>query len=185
MVSRTIGTIIFGTGIWCLYVTLTSASFALSPGGIHGMPIDMRITAAVSSGVAIIYSFLFLYGGAAGIVRNKEKHINFHPTLFKCTTLIILVVLSILARSEYGATTKISFDESRGLPFAFLTFTEIRGVCNAGIMFWKCRFYDNLNPLVLLIDVLIIYAVVCMEVEALLKSWVMSSKKWLFETKGW
>jgi hypothetical protein len=174
IVSRAIGAIILGTGIWCLYLTVTSASFALSTGGINGMPFDMRITDVVSSGVTMIFSCLFLLSGVSSILRSKDMQINYYPTLLKLATLIILILLSVLARSEYEATTKISFEESRGLPFAFLTFTEIRGVCNAGIVFWKCRFFDNLNILALIIDVLIIYTVVCVGVRALFESSIMN-----------
>ncbi len=170
-----------GTSIWCLYLTAISASFALSAGGINGMPIDMRIAAVVSSGASMIFACLFLFGGAASILRSEEMQINFSPTMLTLATLIILIILSVLARFEYEATTKISWEESRGLPFPFLAFTEIRGVCNAGIMFWKCRSFDNLNLLTLIIDVLFIYAIVCVGVRALFELSTLNSRKWLFE----
>ena len=106
---------------------------------------------------------------------SEEIQVNYFPSLLKIASLIILILLSILARTGYDPTTKMSWEESRGLPFAFLTFTEIRGVCSLGIMFWKCRFFDNLNLLALIIDVVIIYAVVCVGVRAMFESSIMNS----------
>ena len=152
---------------------------ALSTGGINGMPVDMRIMAIISSGVTMIFSCLFLFSGASSILRNKGTQINYYPTLLNMAMLIILIVLSVLALSEYRATSKISWEESRGLPFSFLTFTEIRGICNAGIAFWKCRSFENLSLVALIIDVLIVYAVICVGVGTLFESRISDPKRWL------
>jgi len=171
-----IGLIISGTGIWCLYLTVVSAIFALSPGGINGMPNDMRITALISIGVMVIFSCLFLLSGASSMFLSQRMQIHYQPTLLKVMTLILLIVLSVFAQVEYEATSKISWAESRGIPFAFLNFTEIRAVCNAGIEFWKCRSFENLNPLALIIDLLIIYSVVCVTTEILSGSRITNPK---------
>jgi hypothetical protein len=157
---------------------------ALSTGGIHGMPVDMRIMAIVSSGVTMIFSCLFLFSGASSILRNKGTQTNYYPTLLNVAMLVILLVLSVLALSEYRATSKVSWEESRGLPFSFLTFTEIRGLCNAGIAFWKCRSFNNLNLQALIMDVLIIYPVVCIGVQVFFELPTLNSKTWLFKNSS-
>ena len=126
--------------------------------------------ALISSGVTMVFSCLFLFGGRSSILRNKEAQINYSPTLPNVAMLIILIILSALALSEYNATSKISWQESRGLPFSFLTLTEIRGICNAGIVFWKCRSFENLNPLVLIMDILIVYSAICVSVQTMFES---------------
>jgi hypothetical protein len=165
--SWIIGVITLGTGIWCLYLTVESALFALSRGGINGMPIDMRITAIVSTGVTMIFSCLFIFSGASNMLRRQTMQVNYSPTLLKVAMLISLIVFSVLARVEYEATSKISWEESRGLPFAFLTFTEIRGLCKTGIIFWECRSIYSLRPMAFMMDVLIVYFVVCTAVQTL------------------
>jgi len=110
--------------------------------------------------------------------------VNYYPTLLKVAALIFLIVLSILARFEYEATSKISWQESRGLPFAFLTFTEIRGLCNAGIAFWKCRSFESINLLVLITDILIIYFMVCASVQTLFGLSTSNSKQWSLKYSG-
>jgi len=181
IVSWTLGTIILGTGIWCLYLTAKSALLALPTGGLDGMPIDMRIMAFISSGVTMIFSCLFLLSGASSILRNKGTQINYYPTLLNMAMLIILLVLSVFALPEYRATSKISWEESRGLPFAFLTFTEIRGICDAGVAFWKCRSFENLSLRALIIDSLIVYAVICVSVGTLFELRISNPKRWLLK----
>jgi hypothetical protein len=182
--SWAIGLITIGVGVWCLDVTSKSALFALSPGGINGMPIDMRITAIVSTGVTVIFSFLFLFSGAASIIRIQKMQVNYSPTLLKVAILILLVVLSVFARTGYEATSKISWEESRGLPFAFLTLTEIRGLCNTGIIFWECRSIYNLNLMAFIIDAIIIYFTVCIGVQTVFELSTLVSEKWLLKNSS-
>jgi hypothetical protein len=178
-VSWAIGVIISGIGIWCLYLTAKSALFALSTGGINGMPVDMRIMAILSSGVTMIFSCLFLFSGVVHIFGYKGTQINYRPTLLHLLILAIFIALSVLALSEYRATSKISWEESRGLPFSFLTL--IRGVCNAGIAVWKCRSFESINPLVLITDILIVYFAVCASVQAFFGLSTFSSRRWFLK----
>jgi hypothetical protein len=101
------------------------------------------------------------------MLRSQTMQVNYSPTLLKVAMLIILIVFSVIARVEYEATSKISWEESRGLPFTFLTSTEIRGLCKTGIIFWECRSFYSLSPMAFIIDVLIVYLVVCAAVQTL------------------
>jgi hypothetical protein len=142
-----------------------STLLAFSTGGLDGMPIDMRIMAFISIGVTMIFSCLFLFSGASSIIRSKVTRINYSPTMLNVAMLAVLIFLSVLALSEYSATSKISMAESRGLPFPFLALTEVRGICHTGMAFWQCRLFENLNPLLLIIDVLIVYVAICVSIQ--------------------
>jgi hypothetical protein len=137
-------------------------------------PIDKRVTFFVSSCIAMVF-FLFLC--ISGIVSIRQGSMledtggltAFHLTLPKSTVLIVLIALSILALSEYRATTMITWEESRGVPLAFLTVTETRGPCLAGAAFWKCRFVENFHLLQLIANTMIIYYAVCVSSQAVQK----------------
>jgi len=148
------------------------------------LPFDVRMMALISFGVIVIFFGLFLFGGASRILQSGAKQISYSPTLPNVAMLIVLVILSVLALSEYRATSKISWTESRGLPFSFVTFTEIRGVCSGGIEFWKCRSLESLNPAALIIDVLVVYSVICIIAEALSVSRNSDPKRWLLRKSG-
>jgi hypothetical protein len=134
-------------------------------------PIDMRATFSVSSCIAMA---IFLFLCASGIMSIRQGstladaggRTAFHLTLPKSIVLIVLIALSILALSEYQPTTKITWEESRGVPLAFLTVTETRGPCSAGAAFWKCRFVENFHPLQLIANAMIIYYAVCVGSQA-------------------
>ncbi len=172
-----IGIIFLSIGVWCLALTAKSATLALSAGGADGMPIDMRMMAIISSAVAVIFSFLFLFSGGTSVLRSKITQPSYYPTLPKVAILVVLIALSVLARAEYQPTTKITWEEARGLPFPFLTLTEIRGPCNAGIAFWTCRSFENLSPLVWGIDVLMAYGVICVVVQILFELSTFDSRR--------
>jgi hypothetical protein len=165
IVSWTTGIAAIGICFWCLYWTIENALFALSPGGIHGMAIDMRITAVLSTLTTMIFTCLFFLRGTSSILRNHKIQTNISPTPLKLVALILLMVLSVFARLDYEATTKVTFVESRGIPFAFLTVTEIRGLCSTGMIFWECRTIASFNFMALIANVLIIYYLICADLK--------------------
>ena len=162
------GIVLISLSIWCLYL---AAKFGLWAIRLETTPIDMRATFFVSSCIAMVFfSFLCISGimsiRQVSTLEDAGGLTAFHLTLPKSTALIVLIALSVLALSEYQATTKITWEESRGIPLAFLTVTETRGPCLAGAAFWKCRFVEDFHPLQLIANAMVIYYAVCVSSQA-------------------
>lgn len=74
--------------------------------------------------------------------------------------LTILLVALSLTWNEHEATSKVTWKESRGAPWPFLTLTEYRGPCPPRNFCTELQI-DTLHPWALLLDILSWYVVCC------------------------
>jgi hypothetical protein len=84
------------------------------------------------------------------------------PSLFKFASMAILLALSLLVVTQYAATSKVTWEETRGVPLEFITLARYRGPCGPEGAF--CHRYDvlALHPFPLALDVLSLYLVSCL-----------------------
>ena len=82
------------------------------------------------------------------------------PTVIKLAILVAIVSITLLVAIEREATSKVTWNESRGAPFPFLTLVEYRGPCPP-LNFCTKVSSHSLRPLALLVDILGWYAVSC------------------------
>ena len=84
------------------------------------------------------------------------------PNVQKIIILFVLLSLSLLIATEQKATSKVTWQEIRGTPLAFLTVTEFRGPCGPsedGIC--SMYFVDGINFFALLINIVGLYLIAC------------------------
>jgi hypothetical protein len=82
--------------------------------------------------------------------------------LQKIVVLLVFLSVSLLIVTEQKATSKVTWEEVRGAPLAFLTITEFRGPCGpseGGIC--SMYFVDEINYFALLMNVIGLYLIVC------------------------
>jgi hypothetical protein len=85
----------------------------------------------------------------------------FRPGLFKVVVLVVAMSLTLLVIVEREATSKVSWDQTRGAPFPFLVLTEYRGPCPPLNDFCIRFYFQAIYPVELLLDALIWYIVSC------------------------
>jgi hypothetical protein len=76
------------------------------------------------------------------------------PTLLKLIVTFITVLLTLFVVSQRTATSKVSWNESRGAPLPFLNLVEYQGPCPP-VSFCTEVQVNSLQLLPLLIDILI------------------------------
>lgn len=84
------------------------------------------------------------------------------PSPFKLASTLILLALSLLVVTQCAATSKVTWEETRGVPLEFITLVKYRGSCGPDGAF--CYRYDvlALHPFPLALDVLILYLISCL-----------------------
>jgi len=79
----------------------------------------------------------------------------------KLLVLVALVLMTMLVVVSREATSKVSWEQMRGIPFPFLVITEYRGPCQPLNTFCIDLFFQRIYPIELLKDILIWYVVSC------------------------
>lgn len=83
------------------------------------------------------------------------------PSLFKVVIWAVAIFLTLLVVVEREATSKVSWDQTRGIPFPFLLLTEYRGPCPPLNDFCVRFNLQTIYPFGSLLDILIWYFVAC------------------------
>lgn len=157
--------ILAGLGIWCLYSAFKLGISSVVEFG--SAPADTRIAALVSCIVGI---FFFIFTGVSGassfylgIAATKISIRNtFRLSLLKLVVLIAVIGISVFAFSERNPTTKVTWEENRGVPLAFLVVTELRGPV------WPTRrVYESVSFFPLLANISVTYYAICVSGQTL------------------
>lgn len=82
------------------------------------------------------------------------------PTWVKLLVLAILISITLLVVIERQATSKVTWNESRGAPLPFLTLAGYQGPCPP-LSFCTKVFFHALHPIEMLLDILVWYVVSC------------------------
>jgi hypothetical protein len=82
------------------------------------------------------------------------------PKFIKLVILIIITLLASIAVTEYKETSKVTWEESRGVPWSFLTVIGYHGPCYQ-LEYCRKVHIQTLRPLELLVDILVWYIVSC------------------------
>ena len=53
------------------------------------------------------------------------------PNLIKLIILTVIMALTLLVVSNYKATSKVTWEESRGIPLPFVTLNKYQGPCSS------------------------------------------------------
>ncbi len=85
----------------------------------------------------------------------------FRPGLIKLIILIITMLLASFVTIGYEATSKVSWEENRGIPLSFLTIVGYAGPCSESL-YCRDASIQTFRPLELLLDVLIWYGFSCL-----------------------
>jgi hypothetical protein len=83
------------------------------------------------------------------------------PNLIRLLITLALVILMMLVVVDYHWTSKVSWEENRGIPLSVLTLNGYYGPCPPLGACKECSI-ESFRPLALLFDSIISYAVGCM-----------------------
>ena len=83
------------------------------------------------------------------------------PSFSKILVLVILISMTILVIVHSEATSKVSWDQMRGIPFPFLMLTEYRGSCLPSNAFCVKVYFERIFPIELIKNILVWYVVSC------------------------
>ncbi len=83
------------------------------------------------------------------------------PNLLQLAIWVILLALLLSVATQRIATSKVTWEETRGIPLAFATFGEYRGPCGPEGDFCVKFGVQSLYPFPLALDILILYLTSC------------------------
>jgi hypothetical protein len=161
----TCGLILVGLSAWCLQLSIKFGLWAISPAPT---PIDARLTFIASVCVTLGFFSLLFFAGILSFYLGStpdtaDMQAVYCPSFAKLAILVTLLIVSVLALSDYRYTTKVTVEETRGVPLPFLTVGELRGICVPGFAIWSCRHVKQVLPLQFVANILILhYAVYVM-----------------------
>jgi hypothetical protein len=154
--------ILVGLGIRCVVLAGRFGLWVIMPRA----SLNNRILALISLLVELTLGLLLILGGAfsaylGGIGKASVRNLWFllRPSFPKLVILIILIALSVFALTERVPTSKVTWQENRGVPLAFLSLTEHR--LGPGLNFCMRRYLDAFEPFLLISNGLIFYYVTC------------------------
>ena len=83
------------------------------------------------------------------------------PNLLQLGIWAVLLALLLSVATQRVATTKVTWEETRGIPLAFVTFWEYRGPCGPEEGFCRRSGIEALHLFPLALDILILYLISC------------------------
>ena len=83
------------------------------------------------------------------------------PNFYKVLVLAILILITLLVIVHRVPTSKVSWDQMRGMPFPFLVLTEYRGPCTPLNTFCVKYYFQEIYIIELLKNILIWYVASC------------------------
>lgn len=87
----------------------------------HHLPAGLSFVIAIRAGPA-----------AGKLCRYIAKNIMLlRPTFLKLMIVVVLFALTLLIVTERKATSKVTWEETRGTPLAFMTLTQYQGPCGS------------------------------------------------------
>lgn len=156
--------VLVSLGIWCFVLAVRFGLWAIAP----RESLNNRMLALISLLIELTLGLLLILGGTISVYLDRIGKAGIgnlwsllHPSFAKLVTLIILIALSVFALTERTATSKLTWQENRGVPLAFLSLTEHRGPCGPDFNFCTSRHFDALYPLQLVADGLVLYYATC------------------------
>ena len=90
------------------------------------------------------------------------KILNFlRPSLTKVLILCMLILVTMFVIVHREATSKVLWEQLRGVPYPFLVLTEYRGPCPPDNAFCVEVYFQKVYPIGILGDIFIWYLVTC------------------------
>lgn len=84
----------------------------------------------------------------------------FTPTPMKLLILLMLVLLILFIKTDFRATSKVTWSANRGIPFSFLSTTSYKGPCLPE-PYCERVCIEAIHPIPLLADLMFWYVIAC------------------------
>ena len=83
------------------------------------------------------------------------------PNFIKMLVAFVLVITTVFVLVHREATSKVSWEQLRGIPYPFLVLTEYRGPCPPDNIFCVEVYFQKVNPIKMIVNMFIWYLVSC------------------------